>query len=88
MMLASLVLLLVGVPLQLTYCVRLVLTKGRASPKWYYAAMLGGLCNVASGVLLRDPLLITGQAAVLCIYSLTRPKPKQFDPEKDTHENK
>lgn len=79
MLLVSLILLVLGVPLQLTYCLRLILTRGKAEPRWYYAAMVGGACNVLAGLLVRDPLLVTGQAALMCIYSLTRPKPAQID---------
>lgn len=88
MLLAALILVLLGVPLQLTYCVRLILTKGRAEPRWYYAGMAGGVCNVVAGLLLHDPLLITGQAVVLCLYSLTRPKAKYAEPEVKQGEKK
>ncbi len=74
MLVAALVLLLLGLPLQLCYAARLIITKGNASKRWYWAAMAGGLCNVASGILVRDPLLITGQASIMCIYALTRPR--------------
>lgn len=79
MLLVSLILLILGSPLQLTYCIRLMLTKGKAEPRWYYAAMVGGVCNVVAGLLVRDPLLVTGQGALMCIYSLTRPKMGKID---------
>lgn len=74
MLMAALILLLLGVPLQLAYCARLALKPAADNRLWFILAMLGGILNISSAALLRDPLLATGQAAVLGIYFFTRPR--------------
>ena len=72
MLIAALLLLLVGLPLQLIYSVHLVRKPGQYAPTLFRNAIIGGVCTIGAGAVLQDPLLMIGQAVVLGIYVTTR----------------